>query len=208
MPGLGVLRASRKDPRQRLFATGDEVVVEGGTATGLAVGQNYVVRRRYPTSVMETRTIPMQGEHASGLIQIVSVDEQLASAVVVYACDALMTGDYLTAFEPPPFRAPEPYGRPVFDKAVRILFADAGETLGLQNRRLVIARGQAQGVRAGQRFTLFRKSRYGQTIVGQAVVVAVRGYSSTVQVEHATDVVYVGMDGDWAAPQVPQVSQR
>lgn len=213
-PPIGRVLASRKDAAQGLLAAGDEVVIDGGTASGLAVGQNFVVRRRYSVPQLQPVRSPSQlvmGEHSSGVIQIVSVEERVSSAVVVYACDAIMPGDYLARFEPEPVRTPDPFGAPVFDQAVRILFGDVGEMVGVARRMMVIDRGRMNGVRAGQRFTLFRRTVFDKapTVVGHAVVVAVRADSATVRVEHARDAVFFGPGGDWAAPeQASQVGRR
>jgi hypothetical protein len=206
VPMLGTIRSRRDETTQGLFAAGDELLIDGGTLTGLAVGQNVVVRRRYPTEETTGKAIPVFGEHSSGLLQVVSVDDQEATAVVVYACDEMMTGDYLALFEPEPVRMPDPVGKPAFDRAARILFADAGQMLGVPRRMMVIDRGTRDGVQPGQRFTLFRRSRFGRStpaIVGEAVVVAVRTDSATIRVEQATDVIFFGHDGDLAAPQGP-----
>lgn len=213
-PGIGTIRSSRKAPGQGLLAAGDEVVIDRGPNTGLAVGQNYTVRRRYQVDQMQpvrSPTLAIVGEHAAGVVQIVAVEDRVASAIVVYACDAMMPGDYLAAFEPEPIRAPEPFGAPAFDKGVRLLFGDAGEMVGVPRRMLVIGQGRANGVRPGQRFTLFRRTVFDKTptVLGHAVVVAARADSATIRIEHAGDAVFFGPDGDWAAPErPPQVSQR
>ncbi|MNC94958.1 hypothetical protein D3C83_119550 [compost metagenome] len=59
--------------------------------------------------------------------------------------------------------------------------------------------------------TLFRRSRFGDhrpLVVGEAVVVAVRGASATILVERATDVIVFGEKGDLAAPQRPMRVER
>jgi hypothetical protein len=68
------------------------------------------------------------------------------------------------------------------------------------DRLMVIDRGSDHAIHAGQRLTLFHRERRGASpvVIGDAVVVAVRGDSATVRVEHATDVIAFG---DWAAPQ-------
>ena len=83
------------------------------------------------------------------------------------------------------------------------IFADAGELVGITRRKMVIDRGERQGVRPGQRLTLLRRSKFRGTkpaVVGEAVVVAVRRDTSTIRVEWATDVINFGLDGDWAVP--------
>lgn len=194
-----------------LFGPLDELVIDGGSRAGIRVGDNFIVRRRYETPLVENRR-PVMGEHSSGLVQIVSADDEVATALVVYSCDEIMSGDYLVPFAPVPPGVPEPPGVPSFDKAARILFADTGQGLGIPNRMLVIDRGESAGVRVGQRVTLFRRSRVGPSrsiVVGEAVVVAARRDSATIRIEQASDAVVPGVDGDWAAPQHPlqQVSR-
>lgn len=206
VPSLGTIRSRRVDETKVLFATGDELLIDGGSLNGIEVGQNFVVRRRYPTALRYGRNLIVMGEHSSGLLQIVAVDEHEATAVVVYACDEMMRGDYLARFEPEPPRQPEPAGRPAFDRAAKILFADAGQPLGVTGRMMVLDRGSREDVKPGQRLTLFRRSRFGggkPFVVGAAIVVAVRANSSTIRVEQATDVIFFGDGGDWAAPHHP-----
>ncbi len=206
VPALGTIRSRRDDETKVLFAEGDELVIDGGTLNGLDVGQNFVVRRRYQTALRLGRNLFVMGEHSAGLLQIVDVEEQVSTAVVVYACDEMMRGDYLAPFEPRPVQASDPFGKPAFDMAAKILFADVGQPLGVTGRMMVIDRGARHDVRPGQRFTLFRRSRFGDVrplVVGEAVVVAVRTDSSTIRVEQSTDAIFFGERGDWAAPHRP-----
>jgi hypothetical protein len=206
VPALGTIRSRRDDETKVLFGPGDELLIDGGTSSGLAVGQNFVVRRRYPTALRygRNRSLVVMGEHSSGLLQIVAVEDQVSTAVVVYACDEMTRGDYLAPFEPTPVLVADPPGTPVFDQPAMILFADAGQPLGVTGRMLVIDRGTRKDVRPGQRFTFFRRSRFRDArpiVVGEGVVVSVRVDSATVRVEHATDAIFFGERGDWAAPQ-------
>ena len=73
--------------------------------------------------------------------------------------------------------------------------------MGAPRRLMVIDRGLDNSIRVGQRLTLFRRPLRGAgtpSVVGDAVVVAVRSDSATIRVERATDVI---SSGDWAAPQ-------
>lgn len=193
---FGTIRSRRQAVENALYAEGDELAIEGGTINGIEVGRNFVVRRSY-------RAAGSQGaataEHTAGLLQIVEAHERTSVAVVVYACDELMRGDVLAAFNPEPVRAPEPLGTPAYDNAARVLFGDLGQSLGVPRRLMVIDRGRDNGLQAGQRLTLFRRQRSGApSIVGDAVVVAVRFDSATIKVVRAIDAITIG---DWAAPQ-------
>jgi hypothetical protein len=197
---FGTIRSGHSSKGNGLFVEGDELSIDGGTAAGLQVGQNLVARRAYRTSADRDGAA---GEHSAGLLQIVAADHRTAVALVVYACDELMTGDWLAPFEPQPIRAPEPVGRPAYDRAARILLTDAGQLIGAPSRMMVIDHGSGNGVRVGQRLTLFRPARQGArgpAVIGDAVVVAVRFDSATIRVQHAIDVIDLG---DSAAPQRP-----
>lgn len=197
---FGTIRSGRSQKGNGLFAEGDELSIEGGKATGLEAGQNLVARRSYRTS---SDPDGAAGEHTAGLLQIVSAEEHAAVALVVYACDEMVPGDWLAAFNPEPIRAPEPAGLPAYDRAARILLTDAGQLIGAPRRLMVIDQGSDNGMRVGQRLTLFRAPRRGArgpVVIGDAVVVAIRMDSATIRVQHATDVIAMG---DSAAPQRP-----
>jgi hypothetical protein len=193
---FGTIRSRRHAAENELYAEGDELVIDGGTGRGIEVGRNFVVRRVYRAGGPQGAAT---AEHSAGLIQIVEANERTSVAVVVYACDELMRGDALAAFNPEPIRAPEPLGTPAYDNAARVLFGDLGQELGVPRRLMVIDRGRDNGVQAGQRLTIFRRQRSGApSVVGDAVVVAVRFDSATIRVVRAVDTI---TSGDWAAPQ-------
>jgi len=198
---LGTIRSLRYVAEGGLYTTNGQVTIDGGTLSGLDVGQNLVVRHFF--RVKKLAGGDAMGEHSAGLVQIVSVAERSSIAVVMYACDELRAGDFLASFNPEPVRPPDPRGVPAYGDAARILFADEGQILGAPRRLMVIDRGSAQGVHAGQRLTLFRRQRRGAAqpeVVGDAIVVAVRTDSATIRIERVTDLI---SSGDWAAPQRP-----
>jgi hypothetical protein len=183
----------RYDAHRRFYAKGDIVVLDSGLTAGLQVGENYVVRRRFKAVPVKPDTKQtLEGEHASGLIQIVEVRDDAADAVVVHACDEFQSGDYLAPFVPTFLATTRPRGRPDYSQAGQILFADEGETLGSPRNFMVIDLGQNRGAAPGQRLTVFRPQRDKRPVVdvGEAVVVAVRPDSATIRIEHAIDAIY------------------
>lgn len=193
---LGTIRSLRRQAGRALYSKRDELVIDRGALDGLAVGQHLVVRRYYRVGGAAGAS---KGEHTAGLVQIVTADERSSIAVVIYACDELMQGDFLAAFKPEPLRTPDGAGAPAYYDAAQILFADIGQMMGVPQRLMVINRGTNYGLRAGQRLTLFRREgRDRSSILGDAVVVAVRGDSATIRVERATEAISFG---DWAAAQ-------
>jgi hypothetical protein len=198
---LGTIRSERYVAKGGLYTSGVEVIIDGGTLSGLEVGQNLVVRHYFRVKGLDGPDAT--GEHSAGLVQIVAASERSSIAVVVYACDELRKGDFLASFKPEPIRPPDPRGTPDYRDAARILFADEGQILGAPRRLMVIDRGSERGVRVGQRLTLFRRKGRGGAkpeVVGDAIVVAVRTDSATIRVERVNDAI---SSGDWAAPEDP-----
>ena len=197
---FGTIQAHRYAYGRELYSKGDALVINGGTDNGLLIGQNLIVTRYFRTADSRGAQWPEMGEHTAGLVQIVEADEHSATAVVVHACNELMKGDLLMSFRPEYAMPADPIGAPVFEEAARILFADDGQLLGAPRRLLVIDRGRDQGVQAGQRMTLFRRktAEMKPSVIGQAIVMSVRTYSSTIRVLTASDAIEFG---DFAAPQ-------
>jgi len=196
---LGTIKSTRDVAEGGLYTIGRQLTIDGGTLTGLEVGQNLVVRRYF--RVRRLAGSDTTGEHTAGLVQVVSVTERTSVATVIYACDSLRSGDFLAAFRPESVRPPEPRGVPDYDGAARILFADDAQTLGTPQKLMVIDRGSSQGIRVGQRCTLFRRQHTGKPeITGDAIVVAVRLDSATIRIERVTETISAG---DLAAPQSP-----
>jgi hypothetical protein len=186
---FGTIRARQFGAENGLYFAGDQLTVDRGAADGLAAGQNFVARRTFTPA--RGSAVPA-AEHTAGLVQVVDTSEHTASVVVIYACDEVLRGDTLAAFKPEPAVAAEPAGVPAFDDASRILFADEGQLVGVARRLMVMDRGQAQGVHAGQRLTIFRRAKNAPeypVVLGDAVVVAVRSDSSTIRIEHASDAI-------------------
>jgi Carboxypeptidase regulatory-like domain len=197
---FGTIRGKQFGSENGLYFAGDQLLVDRGSADGLAVAQNLVARRPFKTAASSAGTT---AAHTAGVVQVVEVSEHRAVVMVVYACDEIMRGDALAAFKPEFVTLTEAAGTPAFDDAARILFADEGQLVGVPRRLMVIDRGDNTGVRTGQRFTLFRRARTASgspVVLGDAVVVSVQADSATIRIEHASDTIRFS---DLAAPQRP-----
>jgi hypothetical protein len=194
---FGTIIANRNSDGRALYSRGEQLLISGGLLHGLEVGRNLTVIRYFH---IDRSGLPAIGEHTAGLVQIVAATEDSARAVVVHTCNAMRPGDLLAAFIALPARRPAPGGTPGYNSAAKILFADAGMLLGAPGRLMVIDQGTEQGIYAGQRVTLFRRraASPAPAVLGEAVVIAVKGSSATIRIERATDAI---TSGDFAAPQ-------
>ena len=193
---LGHIVAHRDDPKRQLYGTGDAIVINVGTNLGVAMGQNYVVRRRFRVG---DRAVPLKmatfGEQTAGLIQIVETGPENSTAVVVYLCGELYAGDLVESFDALPMVTTDDTGVAQFDEPARIVFGEHGQIMGSPGRLMVIDKGLTWGARRGRQITIFRRSLGGEgaiTNIGSAVVVAVNADTSTIRIEKAIDVISVG----------------
>jgi Carboxypeptidase regulatory-like domain len=192
----GTLGSHRKDAKRILFRLDDEITLNAHVGAEFVAGQNLVVRRYFRPR--EGRTT---GEQTVGVVQVVRTSSFETLAVVIHACGELRAGDLLMPFSPEPVRTFEPAGVPLYRDAARILFGGNNEMMGAPGRLMVIDRGRLHGIRLGQRMTLFRSGLGGRTVVGDAVVLALREGSARIRVDHALGAVWLG---DSAAPHRPR----
>src|SRR5437867_3586474 len=110
-----------------LFGSGDLLVIGGGTASGLQLGQRFFVRRanRFGTAYGSMAV----GIRTLGWIRIVSLNETTAIATIDHVCNGIMAQDYLEAFARPAIpanvEAADFTGEPDFSVLARIVAGDA-----------------------------------------------------------------------------------
>jgi hypothetical protein len=193
---LGTILGHRDDKNRNIYGVRDLVVLDVGADFGAAVGQNYVVRRRFQVG---ERHLPVHqltvGDQTAALVQVVETTPTHSIAVVVYTCGEVYAGDLLEPFDPLPVLSAIRGGAPRFDEPAHIVFGDHGQALGGARQMMVIDRGSADGAERGQRLAIFRRPQGAHgpvSLVGDAVVVNVREHSSTIRIERSSDAVTIG----------------
>jgi hypothetical protein len=195
-PTVGKVIGHRATPERTIFGETDILLLDIGENAGAAIGQNYVVRRRFRVG---DKTLPIQlatfGEDTAGLVQVVGTTPESSIAAVVYACGAFLEGDLIEPFDLLPALVMQHAGTPQYDDPAHIILGEHGKQLGGPRQMMVIDRGTAQGAERGQRLTIFRRSDKGRgpvTTIADAVIVAVRDTSATIRIDRVTDAVAVG----------------
>ena len=193
---LGHVVAHRDDTKRQLYGTGDALVINVGTNLGAAIGQNFVIRRRFRVG---DRTVPLKlatfGEQTAGLVQVVETGAENSTAVVVYLCGELYAGDLVEAFDALPAVVTQDTGVAQFDEPARIVFGEHGQVMGSPGRLMVIDKGLTWGARRGRQVTIFRRSLGGEgpiTSIGFAVIVAANADTSTIRIDRAIEPLFVG----------------
>lgn len=194
-PVPAITIAAGREEKKSLFGIGDAVVLSGGTAQRVKVGDEYFVRRVdadrfteqqpgvYPISIV-----------TAGAVRIVDAQGDFAIAVVTYACDGVMTGDYLEPFQRPVVPASQAGTTPDYAHPAKLILGAERRQTGGAGQFMVLDRGTDHGLRAGQQLTIFRRTVKDGPVanVGAATVFTVRPDSSVVRIDSSIDAVYVG----------------
>jgi hypothetical protein len=196
-PTQAIKIVSGQERMKTLFAAGDSVIVNAGTAQGLHAGQHFFVRR-----VVEDRFTVRTSEkspksiHTAGWLTIVEAKSDTAIARIAEACDGLSVGDYLDPLTVTPAVEARAAGRPDFARPAHVILADDRRQLGAGGGSLmVIDRGTDHGVRTGQRLTLFRPATEANgsvVTIGEAFVASTQPETSLIRIEKSREAIQVG----------------
>ncbi len=185
-----------EEPRRNVFGTAEAVVLGGGSAQGVRVGQEYFARR----VISDKFALPISGFvpvsiHTAGVVRVVEVDTNMAVATVVDSCDGVIEGDYLEAYVRPVVPVTAAPGEPDFTGAGAIVLGDEHRQMGAAGSTMVLDRGADHGVQPGQRGTIFRTALEGAgpiVRIGEATAVLVKPDTSVIRIESSRDAVMVG----------------
>jgi hypothetical protein len=191
------------------YATGEIVVLNGGTPQGLGVGQRYFVRHLQLGLTAEppsaTALAPIR---TAGWLTVIAADERFALARIDFACDAIEAGDYLDPFLEPelPANVP-PDGAPNFNDMGRVLFGPDRRTTFGAGDIANIDRGKAHGIGVGTRVAFYRDRQNGTPLVemGAGIVVEIAEQTAKVVLVRANEQVergdYVAVRGTAVPPK-------
>ena len=152
------LIGSQEGQAKRMYGPGDSIIVSAGLDHGLAVGQEFYVRRQHRPgieTVVEYGLMPAV-LHTAGWLRLVAVERTMSVAVVSHACDGFLQGDYLEPFMLPDVPPATPVAEADYESPASILFGEAGSFAAATLGFMVIDRGRDHGIQPGQRFTVYR----------------------------------------------------
>ena len=200
---LRVIGAQDTVPRS-LFGQRDLLVVNGGSANGVQLGQQYFVRRRQGFGVAYVNRSP-HAVRTAGWIRVVAVNDTTAIAIVEHGCDGIIEGDYLDTFVapvvPPGADSADTSGTLDFASLGRVLFGDEDRRTGGNGEYMAIDRGADQGVSPGAHFAVYRDLGVGGlplASIGEVTVVSTGPTMAVVRINLARDAV---KSGDFVVPR-------
>ena len=189
-----------------LFGPRDLLIINGGTAKGVQLGQQYFVRRRIGFGISYGDRSP-HAVRTAGRIRIVAANDTTAIAIVDHSCDGIVSGDYLEPFIAPPVPPgtdrTDTSGALDFSSLGRVLFGDEERNTGGTDDYMLIDRGADQSIVPGVRFAIYRDlgvAGLPLASIGEATVVATAPTMALVRINLARDAV---RSGDLVVPRKP-----
>jgi hypothetical protein len=178
---------------KQMMGPGETLVISGGLAKGIQVGQEYFVRR-------VTKTFGARGPdpnhplavHTAGRVKIISTEPNLSLATITHSCEGVLLNDFLDPFVPPLLAETPIDGAAQFEHLGHIMLGDEGRRIVGNGEFITIDRGSDHGLVAGQRLSVFRdkRSSAGPLVeIGTVVTVSVRPDNATVQVLDLRDAI-------------------
>lgn len=190
--------------RRVIFNTSDNLIIGGGTEKGVALDQQYFVRRPILTGM--DRAHP-KGLLTLGWVRVVALDAKTAIAKFEHFCGGVFEGDYLEPFVAPSLPAalehesPGPAGELDFGTLNRVISGPANMTAGGVGSLMLIDRGTDHDTKAGMRFAVYRdihSSGVPLAAVGEGVVLAVGETMALTRITQSRDAIVAG---DFVVPR-------
>jgi len=190
---LRIIGSQDTIPRN-LFGDRDLLVLGGGTAAGVQLGQQFFIRR---TMTFGGNQIS-RGAKTLGWLRVVAVNETTAIARVDEVCGGIMADDYLVPFVPPEIppavESNDITGQPDFAALGTIVVGNEDRSMVGGGEFVLIDWGKTQGVLPGARFAIYRNVAEGVPLVsvGEGVVISMGANLALTRVTRARDAIYNG----------------
>ena len=194
----------KADSQKVGLGIGDIVYLDSGRADGLSAGELL-------TAVLPDRKVnhPLEGRAVGrlyrylGRVRVLSVQEDMAIAEIVQACDVITVGTRLKIFEPEPVplrrlspMRPANYPPPIEaleGSATIVLARDNIVSLG-EGHLVYLDRGEDDEVYPGDILTVYRRGRRGfpPVVMGEVGVLSVTKESSLARILKSRYSIYIG----------------
>jgi hypothetical protein len=191
---LRIVGSQDSTPRG-LFGNRDLLVVSGGTAAGVQLGQQFFIRRQNRSGGRWAQ----RGAMTLGWLRVVAVNDASAVGLVNHVCNGIVVDDYLEPFAVPDvsaaFEKNDTPGEPDFALLGHIVAGSENREAVGTGDLVLIDWGQDQGLTPGARFSIFRNvgiAGLPLASVGEGVVVSTGSAMALTRVTRARDVVYSG----------------
>jgi hypothetical protein len=192
MPDIQIVGAERMNERT-VYDNDSLIYINRGAADGLEVGQLFLI-------VGIREVVPKLGTvmKRQGRARIVRLEDRTSAAKVEKGCGALQIGDFLLPFEEEPGEMGKDQGYgdmdPNASKRGRVVYIEWGFHIAGPGQWALIDLGRQHCVQIGDQLNIFHQARpdLPREAVASAIIVDVRGATSTIKILSARDTVDLG----------------
>lgn len=195
LPDIQIIGAERMNEKS-VFSDSDVIYINKGAADGLEIGQLFLtIGLRAKIAKLGT----VMERH--GRARIVRLEDRMATAKVEKSCGTICVGDFLIPFE----EAAEEIGKdlgfadmdPNASRHGKVIFVENDFHIAAGTGQwALIDMGRQQCVQIGDQLNVFRRARpdLPREAVASAIIIDVRGATSTIKILGARDIVDIGSE--------------
>jgi len=194
LPDTRIIGAERMNEKS-VFEDGDLIYLDKGAADGLEIGQLFLtVGLRAKVGKIGT----VMERH--GRARVVRLDERMASARVEKGCGTILVGDFVIPFEEEAGEIGKDLGYGDMDpnatKQGHIIYIENDFHISASGQWALIDLGRQHCVQIGDQLNVFHQARpdLPREAFASAIIIDVRGATSTVKILGARDAVDIGAE--------------
>jgi hypothetical protein len=194
LPDIRIIGAERMNEKS-LFEDGDLIYLDKGSADGIEIGQLFLtVGLRAKVDKIGT----VMERH--GRARVVRLDERMASAKVEKGCGTILVGDFMIPFEEEAGEIGKDLGYGDMDpnatKQGRVIYIENNFHISASGQWALIDMGRQHCVQIGDQLNVFHQARpdLPREAFASAIIIDVRGATSTVKILGARDAVDIGAE--------------
>ena len=194
LPDIRIIGAEREN--EKIIASdGDVIYINKGAADGLEIGQLFL-------------TVGLRGEVANlgtvmkrqGRVRIIRLEDRMATAKVENTCGMIQAGDFLLPFEQEAGEMGRDLGfgdmDPKASKHGKVVWIEYDFNIAGPGMWALIDLGRQHCVQIGDQLNVFFRARpdLPREAIASAIVIDVRGATSTIKILDARDIVSIGSE--------------
>ena len=192
LPDIQIIGGERMNEKS-VFEDGDLIYLNKGAADGLEMGQLFLtVGLRAKIGKLGT----VMERH--GRARIVRLDDRMASAKVEKGCGTIIVGDFLLPFEEEAGEIGKDLGYgdmdPNASKRGHVIYIENDFHISASGQWALIDMGRQHCVQIGDQLNIFHQTKPNlpREAVASAIIIDVRGATSTIKILGAKDSVDIG----------------
>ena len=192
LPEIRIIGAERMN-QQIVFSDADIIYIDRGAVHGLEIGQLFQIIG------LREKIVPygiVTGRHARA--RIVRLEPEMATARIERSCGPVRVGDYLLPFEEEEGEIGKDEGFGDLDPNAgitgKVVYVEHDFHIAASGQWASISLGRQHCVQIGDRINVFHRAKANlpREAVASAIIIDVRGATSTVKILGARDAVEIG----------------